>query len=79
MPYNRPRSRTGTGSFFTHMMIQPANTYEKAYRVKRRVSEQIYPTSQNFLGNARHMGKYYRRRVGGTTRRVTATVTLATV
>lgn len=84
MPYNKPKSRTGTGSFFTHQMIQPV-TLDKngnyhywgdAYRVARRTAEQIYPTSQNFLGNMRHNGKYYKKRVRGTTQRVTAKVTL---
>lgn len=70
MPYNKPRSRTGIGSFFTHQMIRETSLdkngnyhFRGDYRVMRRSTEMIYPTSRNFLGNARHMGKYYQKRV----------------
>lgn len=84
MSYNRPRSRTGTGSFFLYKMVRPPMSLDKNgnyhsygdYQVDRLVTERIYPTSQNFLGNVRQMGKYYKKRVGGTTQRVMATVVI---
>lgn len=67
--------KTGVGSFYTHKMVIPggvAGLGLPAYRVPRRFNEDV-PRPGDV---GRPMGKYYRKCVPGTTKRLIAKVTV---